>query len=360
VIFLDHNATSPPRPNVLEKALPFLTEHWANPSSTHSMARKPASALEDARTQVAEWAGTRPRDVIFTSGATEANHLALQGTVQKEGKCGLAVSAIEHPSVLSPAERLGAIVLPVDSNGRICLEALESALEKGVGLVSIMAANNETGVIQDLASVYKLTDAAGALLHVDAAQAAARITLPQDWDLLTLSGHKAGGLKGAGALLRREGVKVIAQQVGGDQERGMRSGTVDVAPIVGLAEAVTTPWPDLSDLRNYLENVVLELGGVVTSSDADRLPNTLHMSFPELPGEGLVFGLDLAGVCVSVGSACSSGASKPSHVMQAMGLDPARGLRFSLGWNTTEIDVETAATALTRVVAQHRTVKESW
>jgi cysteine desulfurase len=360
VIFLDHNATSPPRPNVLEKALPFVVEHWANPSSTHSLARKPAAALEDARTQVAEWAGTRPRDVIFTSGATEANHLALMGTVQPEGKQGIAVSAVEHPSILSPAERLGAVVVPVDSNGRVILKALESALAQGVGLVSIMAANNETGVIQDLASVYKLTDAAGALLHVDAAQVAGRIPLPQDWDLLTLSGHKAGGLKGAGALLRRAGVKVVAQQIGGDQERGFRSGTVDVAPIVGLAEAVTTPWPDLGPLRERLASTVRELGGQITGADAKRLPNTLHISFPELPGEGLVFGLDLAGVCVSVGSACASGAAKPSHVMTAMGLDPARGLRFSLGWNTTEADVDAAAEALIRVVGQHRTIKESW
>jgi cysteine desulfurase len=360
VIFLDHNATSPPRPNVLEKALPFIMEHWANPSSTHSMARKPAAALEDARTQVAEWAGTRPRDVIFTSGATEANHLALMGTVQPEGKQGLAVSAVEHPSILSPAERLGATVVPVDTNGRVDLKALESALAQGVGLVSIMAANNETGVIQDLGAIYKLTDAAGALLHVDAAQVAARIPLPQDWDLLTLSGHKAGGLKGAGALLRRESVKVVAQQIGGDQERGMRSGTVDVAPIVALAVAVTTPWPDLRPLQARLESIVRELGGEITGAATDRLPNTVHISFAGLPGEGLVFGLDLAGICVSVGSACASGASKPSHVLQAMGMDPARGLRFSLGWNTTRKEVEAAGEALNRVVAQHRSIKESW
>ena len=357
MIYLDHNATSPPRPEVLECALPFFTEHWANPASTHSMARRPAAALEEARSRLAEWAGARPRDVIFTSGATEANHLALRGC-RPEDLGGLAVSAIEHPSILEPAELLGAHIIGVDSTGQVDRSSLSTALSNGVGLVSIMAANNETGVLQDLASIHRLTHAAGALLHVDAAQAAARLTLPQDWDLLTLSGHKAGGLKGAGALILRESVPLIPQQLGGDQERSRRAGTVDVAPIAALVEAVTSPWPELSSLRDELESFAKSLGAVVSAEAAPRLGNTLHLRFPGLPGDALVMGLDLNGVCASTGSACASGASKSSHVLEAMGEDGRSGIRFSLGWNTTKDDIEGAKEALDRVVGAHRAILE--
>ena len=357
MVYLDHNATSPPRPEVLEKALPFFTEHWANPASTHSLARRPAAALEDARTRLAEWAGTRPRDVIFTSGATEANHLALRGC-RPEGRTGLAVSAIEHPSVLEPASRQEAMLIAVDSEGRCRLESVASALDEGVGLISVMAANNETGVLQDLAAIHELTHRAGALLHVDAAQAAARMPLPQDWDLLTLSGHKAGGLKGAGALLLRESVPLLPQQLGGDQERSRRAGTVDVGPIVGLVEAVMRPWPDLRPLRDELQEFAVELGATVSGASVPRLANTLHVRFSGLPGDAIVMGLDLNGVCASTGSACSSGASKSSHVLEAMGEDGNSGIRFSLGWNTTKVDIETAKVCLDRVVGAHRSILE--
>jgi cysteine desulfurase len=322
------------------------------------MARKPAAALEDARTTLAEWAGVRPRDVIFASGATEANHLALRGC-RPADKALLAVSAVEHPSVLAPAQALGATFLPVDASGRVLLDAVDAALESGVGLVSVMAANNETGVLQPLAEIHARTHAAGALLHVDAAQVAARMPLPQDWDCLTLSGHKAGGLKGAGALLLREGLKLFPQQLGGDQERNRRAGTVDVGPIVGLVEAVTTPWPDLSGLRDQLQQAAEALGAQVSAKEAERLPNTLHIRFEGLPGDALVMGLDLEGICISTGSACASGASNPSHVLEAMGLDGRSGLRFSLGWNSSESEIQTAAAALDRVVAAHRSVLEA-
>lgn len=357
MVYLDHNATSPPRPEVLEQALPFYTDHWANPASTHSLARLPAAALEDARTRLAEWAGARPRDVIFTSGATEANHLALRGC-RPVGRPGLAVSAIEHPSVLEPAERLKATLIGVDSEGRCLVESVAEALAGDVGLISVMAANNETGVLQDLAEIHRLTHQAGALLHVDAAQAAARMPLPQDWDLLTLSGHKAGGLKGAGALVLRESVPLLPQQLGGDQERSRRAGTVDVGPIVGLVEAVTRPWPDLSALRDELQQHAVELGAEVSGAAVPRLSNTLHIRFPGLPGDAIVMGLDLNGVCASTGSACSSGASKSSHVLEAMGEDGSSGIRFSLGWNTTKVDIETAKVCLDRVVSAHRAILE--
>lgn len=357
MVYLDHNATSPPRPEVLEKALPFFTEHWANPASTHSLARRPAAALEEARTRLAEWAGARPRDVIFTSGATEANHLALRGC-RPSGRPGLAVSAVEHPSVLEPAERLEATRIEVDSEGRCLLESIQAALDSGVGLLSVMAANNETGVLQDLGAIHRIVHQAGALLHVDAAQAAARMPLPQDWDLLTLSGHKAGGLKGAGALILREGIPLDPQQLGGDQERSRRAGTVDVGPIVGLVEAVTSPWPDLRELRDELQDHAASLGAEISGASVPRLANTLHIRFPGLPGDAIVMGLDLNGVCASTGSACSSGASKSSHVLEAMGEDGSSGVRFSLGWNTTKADIETAKLCLDRVVSAHRAILE--
>jgi cysteine desulfurase len=265
---------------------------------------------------------------------------------------------VEHPSVLEVGKSLGSTLLDVDERGILDLDSLREALESGVGLVSVMAANNETGVLQPLGEIHALCHSYGAYLHVDAAQAAARIALPQDWDLLTLSGHKAGGLKGAGALLLREGVPLEPQQLGGDQERSRRAGTVDVGPIVALAEAVTHPWPDCSPLRDQLERFVESIGGVVSAKDAPRLPNTLHVRFPGLPGDALVMGLDLNGVCASTGSACASGASKSSHVLEAMGFDGRSGLRLSLGWNSTQSDIEIAQTALDRVVAAHRDIME--
>jgi len=357
VIYFDHNATSAPRPQVLEAALPFFRDHWANPASTHSGARRPAAALEEARVRLAEWGGVRSRDVVFTSGATEANHLALRGC-RPDGRDGLAVSAVEHPSVLVPAGELGAVVMGVDSRGILELDALDAALDAGVGLVSVMAANNETGVIQPLSEIHARTHAAGALLHVDAAQYAGRMPLVHDWDLMTISGHKAGGLKGAGALLIRQGLPLQAQQLGGDQERGRRAGTVDVAPIVAMVEAVCEVWPDLSELRDALQESAVALGAKVSGLGAPRLSNTLHVRFEGLPGDALVMGLDLNGVCASTGSACSSGASNPSHVLEAMGMDGRSGLRLSLGWNSTKADVEAATEALNRVVAAHRDALE--
>jgi cysteine desulfurase len=336
---------------VLERAMPYLCTHWANPHATHRLARRPAAAVEEAREEVAAWAGVRARDVIFTSGATESNHLAIRG-VQREDRPRLLVSAVEHPSLAVPAADLNAQVLAVDSNGVLDLAALEAALAEDVGLVCVMAANNETGVVQPLAEVHALCRAVGAWLHVDAAQVAGRFAVPPHWDLLTLSSHKAGGLKGAGALVFRQGIAVVPQMVGGSQERGRRAGTVDVPAVVGLAEVLHHPWPaaDLRGWRDSLAELAEAAGCTVTAGQADRLPNTLHLCLDGIAGETLAMSLDLEGVCASTGSACASGAAEPSVVMAAMGRDPRSGLRLSLGWSTTGEEVERAGQILQQVV----------
>ncbi len=358
-VYLDHNATSPPRPEVLARALPFLREHWANPHATHRLARRPAAAVEEAREEVAAWARTRARDVIFTSGATESNHLAIRG-VQRAGRTRILVSAVEHPSLAAPAAQVQAQVLGVDADGVLDLAALEATLGADVGLVCVMAANNETGVVQPLAEVHALCRAAGAWLHVDAAQVAGRFEMPPHWDLLTLSSHKAGGLKGAGALVLRQGVTVVSQQVGGSQERGRRAGTVDVPAVVGLAQVLHQRWPDeqLRGHRDSLEALAEAAGCAVTAPAADRIPNTLHLSLEGVAGETLAMSLDLEGVCASTGSACASGAAEPSAVLAAMGRDPRSGLRLSLGWSTTEEEVARAGRILEHVVKRCRSMED--
>ena len=358
-VYLDHNATSPPRPEVLERALPFFTEHVGNPHATHGMARVPAAALETARGEVAAWGGVHSRTVVFTSGATEANHLALRG-IRCGTRTGVLYSAVEHPSLAVPAASLGARVLAVDSDGLLDLDGLRAALNDTVGLVCVMAANNETGVVQPLEEIHALCAEAGALLHVDAAQVGGRFELGPHWDSLTLSGHKPGGLIGAGALLRRASVELEPQQVGGAQERGFRAGTANVAAAVGLAEALKHPWPEERLLlwREKLSASAVEAGARITAVGAKRLANTLHLTLDPVAGEVLAMALDLEGICVSTGSACASGASEPSPVLQAMGLHPRGGLRISIGWNTTLDEIEVAALALDRVVRRCRSMGE--
>lgn len=357
-VYLDHNATGPPRPEVLARALPLFTAHWGNPSSGHALGRAPAAAVEDAREDVARWAGARPRDVIFTSGATEANQLALRGVLAlRPGR--LLVSAVEHPSILEPAAAIGAEILPVDASGRVRLDLAEALLRGGARLVSVQAANNETGVLQDLDALAELTRAAGAWLHVDAAQIPGRLPAPTAWDLLTITGHKAGGFKGVGALVLRPHVAVTPQQLGGSQERGRRAGTLNTGAIVSLGEVCRLgAAPGLLDLRVRLEQGVLALGAAITGLDAPRLPNTVHLRFPGVGGDALVIALDGLGVCASAGAACASGAAKPSPVLAAMGLPATEGVRLSLGWNTHAGEVDQALAALAESLRRHRAAEE--
>lgn len=352
MVYLDHNATSPPHPGVLEEALPLLTEHWGNPSSSHSMARRPVAAVEIARRRLAEWGGVRPRDVVFTGGATEANNLAVLG-IERPGRL---FSAIEHPSVAAASRARDGQEIPVTRDGVVDLDALERLLTEGsVAIVSVMTANNETGVLQPLADVYALCQAHGALLHTDAAQAIGRIDAPTDWDLLTVTGHKAGGLKGGGALLVRPDIEVAPRSLGGGQERGRRSGTTNPAPLVALGVVSTlSHGPEVRTLRDRLEAGCVALGGVVTGERSPRLANTCNVRFIGVPSAHVVMGLDLAGICVSAGSACHSGAAVASPVLQAMGIQAADAVRFSLGWSTTPADIDAVLDTLTAVVPAGR------
>jgi cysteine desulfurase len=353
--YLDHNATSPPRPEVLAAAMPLITEFWGNPGSAHRAGQRPAAAVEEAREAVARAAGARPKDVIFTGGATEANHLALRGIGGR-----VICAAADHPAVLEPVRALGGVVCPVDGAGRVNLEALEALLtEAPTALVSVIAANNETGVLQPVEAIYALTQRHGARLHLDAAQWVGRLPLPTAWDLLTLTAHKAGGLKGAGALVIRPDITLQAQQLGGSQERGRRAGTLNPAAIASLGVvAALPPPPGLAALQARLESGAVALGAEITAQHAPRLPNTTHLRLPGLAGALIVLGLDSHGVCASVGAACSSGAAKPSHVLAAMGLPGTEGVRLSVGWNTSEADVDAALSALALVVEGLRGAEE--
>jgi cysteine desulfurase len=363
--YLDWNATAPLRPQA-RAAFAEALAVGGNPSSVHAEGRAARKLVERAREQVAALVGARPADVFFTSSGTEANMLALTPAVEvlddKRRRERLLISAVEHASVRSggrfPASAVADI--PVDPEGRVDIVALGDMLagsKAARALVSVMAANNETGVVQPVAAAAEAAHAAGALLHTDAVQAAGRI--PCDIgalgaDLMTLSAHKIGGPKGVGALVRRsEDIHVADPLIrGGGQERGLRAGTENVAGIAAFgaaAEAARAQFPaeaaHMLALRNLLEEGISAAtpGAVIFGRAADRLPNTMLVALPGLKAETAVIGLDLEGVAVSSGSACSSGKVQPSHVLEAMGVSPGllRGaVRVSLGWETAETDVE--------------------
>ena len=241
------------------------------------------------------------------------------------------------------------VIQPKEAKGRLLSE-----IDSSCALVSLILANNETGVLQPLDEIAAIAHEGGALLHVDAAQIGGRLPAPAAWDLLSISGHKAGGLKGAGALLCRPGISLAPQLLGGPQERGQRAGTVDVPAVVGLAEALSLSWNSarLGDLRDDLESFAVSRGAFVYGQGAPRLPNTSLLCFEGVEGQTLALALDLEGVCVSTGSACASGASEPSAVLAAMGWDPRSGLRFSLGWSTTQEEIEATKAALETVLSR--------
>lgn len=325
-LYLDANATEPLRPAAREAALAAMAL-GGNPSSVHAAGRAARRVLEAAREAVARHSGAR--DVVFTSGGTEANALALRGL--RAGRRVL-VGATEHPAVRAAAP--DAEVLPVLGDGTLDLAALEAALRDGPpALVALMAANNETGVLHPLAEAAALCRAQGALLHVDAVQAAGRVAVPEGWDSLALSGHKLGGPMGAGALLLRPGLDCAPLVAGGGQERGRRGGTEPLPAIAGLAAALGEAPADVVALRDAIERGAE--GAVVAGAGAARLPNTACLVLPGVSAETQVIALDLAGVRVSAGAACSSGKVARSPVLAAMGLgaDAGCGIRVSLPWN---------------------------
>jgi cysteine desulfurase len=356
--YLDYNATAPLRAEVREAMEAALSLH-GNPSSVHAEGRAARAAVEEARVKVAALVGARPEDVIFTSGGTESNALAL--AAQPDGAWHCYVSAVEHPSVLAGGRFYPETTtrVPVTRDGVIDLELLARELEKHhLGgwrpLVSLMAANNETGAIQPVAETSKIAQSAGGLLHTDAVQAPGRIKLDiaaLGADLLSLSAHKIGGPKGAGALVLGKGASVKPLIRGGGQERRRRAGTENVAGIVGFGVAAELAAADLAkigvvaQLKSELEQGALRIApdAVVLSANVARLPNTSCIAVPGVKAETLVIGLDLEGVAVSSGSACSSGKVEASHVLSAMGVpeEVAQGaIRVSLGFATKRDDID--------------------
>ena len=347
-VYLDYNATAPLRPEAaaaMREALGAL----GNASSVHGFGREQRRRVEEAREAVAALAGGPVAGVVFTGSGSEANNLALLGS----GRGRRLVSAGEHESVLQVDPRAGWI--PLDENGLVRLDALEAALvaDDKPALVSVMLANNETGVLQPIEAVVEIARRHDALVHCDAVQAAGRVPLDMTalgFDLMTLSAHKLGGPQGVGALLMMDGLEIAPQIRGGGQERRRRAGTENVAGIVGFGAAAEAARAGLADigrieaLRDSLESQAKQAlpEAVVIGAEAPRLPNTSCLALPGLPAETQAIGLDLAGVAVSAGSACSSGKVDSSHVLRAMGLDEAlagAAIRVSLGWASRESDV---------------------
>ncbi len=364
-VYLDWNATAPLRPEARE-AMAVAWDLCGNPSSVHAEGRQARRLVEEARAEVAGALGALPRNVVFTSGGTEANALALTPGLRRGSSLPverLLVSAIEHASVLAggrfPAAAIGTIV--VTNAGLLDLDRLRTALEGAPpALVSVMLANNETGAVQPVASAAKMVHAARGLLHVDAIQAFGKIPFDINAlgaDLVTVSAHKIGGPKGVGALILAEGVLGPDPLLrGGGQERGHRAGTENVSGIAGFGAAVKAALGirdrdtiRLENLRNRLESGLRQApGAIVFSEEAPRLPNTTLFTVPGLRAETAVIGFDLEGIAVSSGSACSSGKVQPSHVLEAMGCGPnmAQGaVRLSLGWSTSEADIDRALEA---------------
>lgn len=355
MIYLDHAASTPLRPEVRAAMEPWLSEP-GNPSSLHAAGRRARRAIEDARDRVAFRLGADPKEIVFTSGATEANHLALHGDHEH-----VVTTAVEHASVLEAAARHRSVRVEPDGEGRVSVAALLAALTPKTSIVSVMAVNNETGAILPVAELRRALPAR-VLLHSDAAQAVGRVFTPEA-DLVTFSAHKIGGPKGVGGLRIRRGVKIAPMLKGGAQEFERRAGTENVAGIVGLAEALDLACASLASdvvrqaaLRDRLEAGLLGLGGM-RNGPAERAPHLVNVSFEGVDGEAAVLALDTEGVCVSSGSACASGGTEPSHVLLAMGLSKARakgGLRFSLSPFTTEAEIDAAVRAAGRVVERLR------
>jgi cysteine desulfurase len=378
-VYLDHAATTPVRPEVLEAMLPYLTNQaFGNPSSAHRFGRAARAGIEQARREIAQAVGAEPNQVIFTSGGTEADNLGIIGAAlaarDRGGNVCAVVSAIEHKAVLAAAHavcHLGGreVVLPVDEDGQVSLDALDEALAGRPALVSIMWVNNEVGVVQPVVEIARRCHAAGVVFHTDAVQAFGKVPVAVGdlpCTLLTLSGHKIGAPKGIGALIVRDRKAIEAIIHGGGQQFGIRPGTENVAGAVALGAACELAAKELpatsarlaalrDDLAARLRAAVPDL--LVNAESAPRAPHVLSVSIPGADGEALLMHLDLAGVAASGGSACSTGAVEPSHVLVAMGVprDLALGtLRFSLGHESGEADVARAAEVFPAVVGKVR------
>jgi cysteine desulfurase len=376
--YFDHNATTPPDPAVVEAMRRALIEDFGNPSSVHHFGQRAKALLDEARSSVATLIGAEPAEVVFTSGGTEADNLAIRGAaeaLEPTGRRHLVASSIEHEAVLNTVKALArrgwtVTLLPVGASGILDPKALEEAITPETALVSVMHANNEIGTVQPIAELASIAHRAGALMHTDAVQSVGKI--PVDVrrlgiDLLSLSAHKINGPKGAGALWIKRGTRLVSTMTGGKHERNRRGGTENVPGIVGLGVAAdlartkAARLTEIAALRDRLERVVLErvTGTAVNGAREARVPNTTNISFDGVEAESLLIALDLEGFAVSTGSACSSGTLEPSHVLRAMGLPAHRtqnSIRFSLGAGNTEADVDQLVAKLPTLVEKLRTL----
>jgi cysteine desulfurase len=390
-VYLDHNATTPVEPDVLQAMLPYLSGEFGNAASIHTFGQRARAAVETAREQVAALIGARPQEIVFTSGGTEADNHAIFGVAQAlsgaSGAAGTApvhkhiiTTSIEHEAVLNTCqafERRGVEVsyLPVDRDGLVSLDQMRQAIRKETVLITVMQANNELGTVQPLAEIGRLAAESDVYFHTDAVQSAGKLPIDVNvlrLDLLALSAHKFYGPKGVGALYIRGGTRLQQLLYGGHHQRGFRPGTENVAGIVGLGKAAEIAGRSLTDdaarisgLRDQLEQGLLSRvpHAQANGARAPRTPNTANITFPGIEGEALVIALDLKGLACSTGAACSSGAVEPSHVLTAIGLtaDEARAsLRFSLGRHTTAADIQFALEAVPAAVEQLRELSPTY
>ena len=378
-IYFDHNATTPVDPAVLEVVMRVMRDEFGNASSVHHFGQRAKAVLDDARSQVAALLGGEPSEVVFTSGGTEADNFALRGVaeaLEPTGRKHLIASSIEHEAVLVTLKALSrrgwrVSHLPVDASGIVAPDALREALTDDTAVVSVMHANNEIGTIQPIAELARIAHERGAVFHTDAVQSAAKI--PVDVralgvDLASISAHKFCGPKGVGALWIRRGTRVATIMTGGKHERNRRAGTENVAGIAGLGAAaqlgmkkLTSETERLRTLRDRLEATVLASvpGTAINGVRDPRVPNTTNISFEGIEAESLLIALDLEGIAVSTGSACSSGTLEPSHVLRAMGLPSHRtqnSIRISLGATNTDAEVDQLLQKLPQVVNKLRLV----
>lgn len=375
-IYLDHAATTPVRPEVLEAMLPFFGPRFGNPSSIHRWGREARTSLDEARERVAKCLGANPDEICFTSGGTEGDNLAILGSWRavSDKRRAVVTTPIEHKAVLAAVEQIAreggeARYLDVDNNGQVTRASAEALLDDAVGVCSIMWVNNEMGAMQDIPSFAELAKSRGILFHTDAVQAFAKVPidvkqLPVDY--LSFSGHKIGAPKGIGAMFIRRGTPVQPLMFGGSQDRGRRPGTENVAMVVGLAKAAELALSESEEECKRLEKMRDSLESALVSRIPDlrvngreglRAPHILSVSVPGTDSESLLMALDLQGIACSAGSACQSGSVSPSHVLCAMGVQPdlaSAALRMSLGALTTEADIVRVAEVLPGLVQKAR------
>lgn len=374
-IYLDHNASTPVHPEVLEAMLPYLSDRFGNPSSIHAFGREAKEALDASRETIAHFLEVSPEEVVFTSGGTESDNLAVKGVAHAKDRPGhIITTQIEHHAVLRTCEALeregwAVTYLPVDEHGLVDPAEVRRALRPDTALISVMHANSEVGTIEPIEEIARVAQGAGIPLHVDGVQSFGKIPYtPKEIGIsvLAFSSHKIYGPKGVGALWIRRGTRMVGIQHGGDHERRRRAGTENVAGIVGFAKAVETRRKEMADeairvraLRDGLwEGIREHIDGVkLNGHPIRRLPSTLNVSFKGIESESLILGLDLKGVGVSAGSACSSGSLEPSYVLTAMGVPAELGMaaaRFSLGRGTTQDEIDYVLEVLAGVVERLR------